>query len=345
MPLRHAARVRVTRPVARFGRAAAAPLRRYLDYRFDRLEQRLASLEDGARPATDHLSRLDLTEHNTGRTPPGFDHVVSQVVSAAQFASPTFERLHGLVFPESVILPWGQSPGAGLHRKVWEFVYVLRAAEQHGLLTEGRRAVGFGVGQEPIPAVLAAHGVSALATDLEPSGSGSDAWIATGQHLSSLGALSMPEIVPDDVLERHVAVRYVDMNAVPDDLGELDLAWSCCALEHLGSPAAGLDFVLGTLDLLRPGGVSVHTTELELTPRDDTAEYGNIVVYRTVDLDELARKVRERGFLMETNWYVAMETAADRWIAQHPYDDPAHLKLVVGGSISTSVGLLIHRPA
>jgi hypothetical protein len=91
--------------------------------------------------------------------------------------------------------------------------------------------------------------------------------------------------------------------------------------------------------------VAVHTTELELTERAKTAEYGNIVVYRASDLDAFAGEVRDRGFSIETNWYVAMETAADRWIAHHPYDDPAHLKLVIGDSVSTSVGILIRRPA
>ena len=57
------------------------------------------------------------------------------------------------------------------------------------------------------------------------------------------------------------------MNAVPDDLGRFDLVWSSCALEHLGTPQAGLDFIMRTLDLLEPGGLAVHTTELELTPR------------------------------------------------------------------------------
>jgi len=336
--------VKLATPVRDFGRAATRPLRRYLDVRFDRLEQRLGALESGDGQHA-LLARVDVTEHNTGRSPPGFDEVVSQTVSAAQFAHPDFQRLHRFLYPGAVILPWGSSHGEGLHRKVWEFVYVLRAAEQYGLLAEGRRAVGFGVGQEPIPAALAAHGVSVLATDLDASQADSDAWIVTGQHLAGLQALSMPQIAPDEVLERLVTIRYVDMNAIPDDLGSFDLVWSCCGLEHLGSPRAGLDFVSRSLDLLRPGGVAVHTTELELTRRGTTADYGHLAVYRPADLDELVRDARDRGFEVNTNWYVALETPADRWIADHPYDDPAHLKLVIRDSVSTSVGLLIRRPA
>lgn len=319
-------------------------MRRYLDSRFDRLESRLERLDGAGVPKSAQLlGRVDVTEHNTGRTPPGFDHVVSQAVSAAQFAHPDFERLSRILYPTAT-LPWGTSPISTLHRKVWEFVYVLRVAEQFGVLREGGRAVGFGVGQEPIPAALAAHGVSVLATDLDASEDVSREWAETGQHLATLASLSMPDIVSDEILERRVGIRFVDMNAIPDDLGSFDFIWSCCALEHLGSPRAGLDFVARTLELLEPGGLCVHTTELELTSRATTADYGNISVYRIADLEALAREVRGRGFTMETNWYVALETAADRWIGHPPYDDPAHLKLVIGDSISTSVGLVIHRP-
>ena len=233
------------------------------------------------------------------------------------------------------------------HRKVWECVYILRAAEQHGILEPGRHAVGFGVGQEPIPAALAQAGLTVLATDLDVTEEASTEWAATTQHMSDLRSLSLPDIVPDDVLERQVTTRYVDMNSVPEDLGRFDLVWSCCALEHLGSPEAGLEFIVRTLDLLEPGGVSVHTTELELTPRTETQDYGNLAVYRKVDLDQLVERVLSLGFEIQPNWYVSMDTAADRWVSLPPYpnDDPAHLKLVVWDSVSTSVGLLIRRPA
>ena len=102
-----------------------------------------------------------------------------------------------------------------------------------------------------------------------------------------------------------------------------------------------------TLDLLEPGGVAVHTTELELTPRADTEYHLDTAIYRLDDLERLAQRVRDMGFEMQTNWYVSMDTPADRWISLPPYphDDPAHLKLAIAESVSTSVGLLITRPA
>jgi hypothetical protein len=326
-------------------RRLIAPLLRYFDARFERIDERLDHLERSA-DAWDRLSRIDVSEHNAGRAPPAFDRVVSQVVSASQFSHPDFDRLRRLLYPGTVTLPWGGfgRPGTPLHRKVWEYVYVLRAAEQQGVLRADCRGIGFGVGLEPIPATLASHGVTVLATDLPGSAEQSASWTTTGQHLLGIEALSNHDVISDDDLRQRVVLRYVDMNAVPDDLGLFDLVWSCCALEHLGSPERGLEFVLRTLELLRPGGVSVHTTELELTRRHDTADYGNLAVYRIDDLDGLADEVRRRGFEMETNWYVSMESPADRWIAVPPSEDPAHLKLTIGDSISTSVGILVRRP-
>ena len=34
------------------------------------------------------------------------------------------------------------------HRKLWEFAFIAEALEQHGMLTPGRRGLGFAVGRE-----------------------------------------------------------------------------------------------------------------------------------------------------------------------------------------------------
>lgn len=293
------------------------------------------------------LALVDVTNHNARATAPTFERLVSQVVSARQFSEPSFQRALKVLFPEYVRVSWGaeQATVDVPHRKVWELCYILRAAEQYGRLEPGMTAVGFGVGQEPLPAALAKFGLSVLATDLDAGAAESAPWAATGQHLSQLSALSRPDVVSDAMLQERVRIRPVDMNQIPDDLGQFDIVWSACALEHLGTPEAGMDFVIRSLDLLQPGGVAVHTTELELTSREATADYGHMAVYRLDDLDALHDQVRGRGFEMDVNWYVAMESPADRWVALPPYphDDPAHLKLAIGESVSTSVGLLIRR--
>ena len=231
------------------------------------------------------------------------------------------------------------------HRKPWEYVFVLDRAERAGVLRPGATAVGFGVGTEPTPAVLASRGVDILATDLAPEAAGH--WAESNEHAQGVASLSNPKIVDDATLAERVRFAAADMNDPVDGLGRFDLVWSSCAIEHLGSPEAGFDFVLRAAELLQPGGVAVHTTELELTARSDTADYGHCAVYRPSDFEQLALQLTERGFLIDLNLNVAMESPLDRFVALPPYPatDPAHLKLAIVDSVSTSFGLAIRRSA
>ena len=72
----------------------------------------------------------------------------------------------------------GQAPR--YHRKQWEYVYVLQALWERGLLAPGRSGLGFGVGREPLAAVMAASGCRILATDQETSGRGAETWAGGG---------------------------------------------------------------------------------------------------------------------------------------------------------------------
>ena len=54
-----------------------------------------------------------------------------------------------------------------LHRKLWEWIFIIEALSERGMLTAGRRGLGFGVGQDPLAAIFASHGVSVVATDVD----------------------------------------------------------------------------------------------------------------------------------------------------------------------------------
>jgi len=322
--------------VSRVVNALAAPIRRFLSPRPD------PALMQVARQAA-YLARVDVSEHNREGIPPSFSQLTSQAASAAQCEDPKYLEWLG------VLTGVGESRTVDnpYNRKVWEWAYIAEAASQAGLVEAGRAALGFGVGNEPLPAFFASRGLDVMATDQVPE-SGSD-WAATGQLMSGLSGLSRPHLITDEELASRVEVRNVDMNDVPADLGMFDVIWSSCSIEHLGSPERGLDFVLESCRLLVPGGIAVHTTELELTRRDSTADYGHCAVYRLVDLHDLARRLAEVGCTSAFNFTVPMDTREDRWISlalvdgQSAPPDIAHLKLVIGDSVSTSFGLLIRR--
>jgi hypothetical protein len=296
------------------------------------------------------LNRVDLREHNRIGHAPAFSPVVSQATTSDQFEHPDYARwAEVLGFVENgKLIVRGTAPTI-LHRKIWEWAFILQATEQYGLLQPGRTAVGFGVGNEPIPAAFARYGLSVIATDQDARSS--KAWHTTGEWLTGVEGLLRPAIAPDERVMDLVAVRRVDMNDVPSDLGPYDVTWSSCALEHLGSPEKGLEFVLATSRLLAPGGIAVHTTEMELTRRETTADWGHLACYRPADLRWLADQVRAEGLDIELNFHVPMDTAEDRWISVVPSHGPelaagelSHLKVAIGESVSTSFGILIHRP-
>jgi hypothetical protein len=220
----------------------------------------------------------------------------------------------------------GLHPGT-YHRKHWEFVYIARAIDTAGL--DGASGIGFGVGREPLPAVLAGLGAQVLATDL-PNGESSP-WAASGQWA---GAHGWPKCV---------AYAPVDMRAIPAALrdGSYDFVWSACALDHLGTLQAGLDFIFASLECLKSGGIAVHTTEYNLSDHVRTLETGGTVLYRQSDLQGLMREVVRRGDRM----YLDLTPGFDPWdtyVPKVPEREP-HLCMELGGFITTSVGIVIQR--
>ena len=287
------------------------------------------------------LQRVDVGALDARYGPTEFGSLRSYAVSSAHFDDPEFLRWEAVIHgrPEPVAPPLPSK-----HRKLWEFVVILATVDRCGLYRPGARGIGFGVGSEPLAAVFARGGVDVVATD-QPVDQGHP-WARSGELMHGLSSLSRPSIVDDKELARRVAIRTVDMNDLPPDLGRFDFTWSACVIEHLGSPALGLEFVRTSAALLNPGGVGIHTTELELVPRETTMDYGSCAVYRPDDLLDLEEKLRADGYEVDFNLHVPMGAPEDRYIS--PVDpnvpDPSHLKLVIRDSVSTSFAIVVRRP-
>lgn len=231
-----------------------------------------------------------------------------------------------------------------LNRKQWEHIAIAEAVQALGLAKTGSRGLGFGVGQEPMPALLAGLGCELVATDL-PADEGAEGWARSGQHCASLDHLQLPAACPETDFRARVSYRPVNMTRIPADLRGFDFTWSSCALEHLGSLETGLRFIIEQAHCLRPGGFGVHTTEFNVLSDDRTWSTGGTVAYRARDLADLAAACRRAGLeLLPLNLDTgdeAMDWVVDTW----PYRPEPHLKLLAEGAfILTSVLLVVHRP-
>lgn len=240
---------------------------------------------------------------------------------------------------------WTRRLGEGLryHRKLWEFVFISQALWERGVCVSGRRGLGFGVGREPLTAFFASEGVSVTATDLAPDGKVVAGWEATNQHADSKEALRNPVVCPDEVFDRNVQFRFCDMNAVPDDLVGFDFCWSACALEHLGSIEKGLAFIERSIDCLAPGGWAVHTTEYNVFSDEETVDNQGTVLFRKRDLEQLASRLRAKGHeVTEMDWSPG-EGAVDRYLDLPPYRHDPHLKMMLKGFATTSIGIIVRK--
>ncbi len=235
------------------------------------------------------------------------------------------------------------------HRKQWEFVMIYEALRQRGKLRPGSRGLGFGVGQEPLPAAFAKAGCAILATDLPEDSRKVRHWTNGNQWCSGLAALNGRGICEPAEFERLVRFRPVDMNRLPDRLGTFDFTWSSCCFEHCGSIKKGLRFLRDQLKYLAPGGVAVHTTELNLQSLDgsaDTIDHEETVLFRKRDIDGFIRDIIKRGYRCNPVDYALGDGEMDRYIDLPPFCGQVHLKLqLYERYASTSLLLIIERPS
>jgi SAM-dependent methyltransferase len=240
------------------------------------------------------------------------------------------------------------------HRKLWEDCFILQALWEAGMMAPGRRAIGFAVGKEPLPAILASHGVSVLATDIDATDSRARDWIETGQHVANTDALYRPHLQDRAGFDAMVSFRPADMAELPEALldGSFDMLWSACAMEHLGSIERGLTFVQRAMRCLKPGGIAVHTTELNLDATGETLTGGSTVLYQRRNLEALSARLAADGHAMLPLALEHPPQVFDQFIDMPPYEEervplgflsPPHLRLSIAGYVSTSVGIIIRK--
>ncbi len=96
--------------------------------------------------------------------------LMSQICTESQLDSKIFQ---------DIAIELGDANPSKKHRKLWEFVYIVKALKERGLVSPGKRGVGFGVGQEPLPSYFAKNYVSVIATDYGLEQAQKDGWADT----------------------------------------------------------------------------------------------------------------------------------------------------------------------
>lgn len=232
-------------------------------------------------------------------------------------------------------------------RKMWEFAYIINILEKNNMLTEGRKGLGFAVGEEPLPSYFASKHVDVLATDLGSENEVAQLWLKTNENTGGdISRLYKESLCTKEEFNKYVSYRDVDMNHIPEDIGEYDFCWSSCAIEHVGSLELSKEFLKKSLAVLKPGGIAVHTTEINLESNENTVEEGVSVIYRRKDLEEIQQWCEEMGYIMQLSFKRGDLVEGDMYVDFPPYTfdkSPYHICLFVGPYVTTSYGIIIKK--
>lgn len=258
--------------------------------------------------------------------------LISCICNQKQLASKTFQDW-------AVLL--GEAP-MHMHRKIWEWSFIVEAFQERGLLKKGIHGLGFAVGEEPLASLFCSKGCKITATDLFLGAAQDTGWVDTGQHATGLSKLNERKLCDPKVLEQNCDFRYVDMNHIPDDLGQFDFLWSACALEHLGSITLGEQYIYNAMKCLKPAGTAVHTTEYNFSSNEETVEQGGTVLFRQKDIRRIVKTLRSEGHEIEID-YASGTMPLDNFIDVAPYKQNPHLKLELASYTITSIALIIKK--
>jgi 2-polyprenyl-3-methyl-5-hydroxy-6-metoxy-1,4-benzoquinol methylase len=231
-----------------------------------------------------------------------------------------------------------------VNRKFWEWCAIAQALDERCMLRTGMKGLGFAVGQEPLTSHFAGRGCEILATDLDEHASHQE-WIESAQHAAAKGILFQPLLVSREIFDSRVTFQPADMRTLEGLPHGYDFIWSSCALEHLGTLEAGLEFIVRSAGLLNPGGIAVHTTEFNVQSNDRTIERGGNVIYRQRDILMLAKNLNLRGLNLVAPNFDVGNHRFDVDFDRPPYmtSGVPHLKLEIDGHVCTSMMLIVEK--
>lgn len=238
------------------------------------------------------------------------------------------------------------------HRQPWEFAYVLQSLRDARCIGSGVRALVLGEQRNPILSYLAARGVHNTVL-LHP---GQIDAASTPMHELMRKMSHRHELIAGDRYDVGVTGRIGSVADIPTEEADFDVVWTIDHLNRLNNAAAARSEILSAMRCLRPGGVGVFVFDLDLSSEGLSSTAPRL---RREDLRMIASQMIAEGHYVSPLNFKAGEGPLDCFIDTPPYpghssqdlrdvwgDDALHLKLLLGGAVCTSFGMMItRRPA
>jgi hypothetical protein len=142
--------------------------------------------------------------------------------------------------------------------------------------------------------------------------------------------------------------------------GGFDACWSISQASLQGSIAKGGDFILRSLDLLRPGGTAVHLFEFNFADDERTIDDWSLVLFQRRHIEALVDRLVAAGHEISPLSFHVGHQPLDRYVDVPPFEttrtaafdrlwrdgwQSAHLKASIDGFACTTFGLIARRGA
>ncbi|KFI23337.1 class I SAM-dependent methyltransferase [Nitrosococcus oceani] len=163
----------------------------------------------------------------------------------------------GDVYEFAKIIPLEYGPRRRL-RKWWEWNYIAECAELLGYLSEDNKALGLGVGKEPLIFFFARHCQKVLATDLYSSDT---RWT----HARVASTNKIFDSSPISFQRERVQIESADMRSVPASDASYNFIWSTSSIEHVPTLKDLVKIFNECARILKVGGHAILTTEFCLS--------------------------------------------------------------------------------
>jgi hypothetical protein len=234
------------------------------------------------------------------------------------------------------------------HRKLWEYAYLMQALHAADAFRPGARVLILGTAHQPAASYLA--GAGAQVTILQDA---SDPMPGPGGD-----PLYDDQFVDKAAFERLVQRRAADLSAIPGDFSGFDACISLGCVANRGSVQAGMDFLIASVRVLKPGGVGVHIAEFNYA--DDARTLDNWVpsLLQRRHFEAVASAWKAEGHEPTPLDFHVGHEVLDRFVDIPPFSvdtteaqaslwrdgwQSAHLKTVIDGFASTSFGMVVRR--
>jgi hypothetical protein len=234
------------------------------------------------------------------------------------------------------------------HRKLWEFAYLMQALHCADAIKPGAKVLILGAAHQPTASYLAAKGADVVIAqhgDEPMPGAGAD-------------PLCNEDLVDAKTFAKRVTRRVVDLAALPDDLAGFDACVGMDQAMRRGTVRAGMDYVVASIDRVRPGGLVAHVVDFNYADDAQTLDDWGSVLFLRRHLEAMTQAWTAAGHEVAPLDFNVGFQAMDRFVDIPPFDvsrteslerlwrdgwQAAHLKTAVDGFPATSFGLIARR--